>query len=568
MLLANWKIAHKLFLLIGILTLVTAIVSLTGINGINVLDHAADEMELSGGEALLGARANQNVIALNRAEFRIAADPSPEQVREVEGVIAEQKQQLQQRLAELKSTADDQQAELLRAVERAYNAYLPELEDTMRAARELGGKVEIGEAQQTIRDSALRSRKLATDLQQAMREFADYSDTKAAKISQNASETATATRSMMVAIAALGVLGGIVIGWVIAQFTISKPLATSVENLNRLAAGDLSVEIFGVGRKDEIGAVANGLNVFKENMLRTRQLEAEAKEAELRAERERKAAMMQLADQFEASVKDVVQAVSSAATQLQSNAQCMSAIAEETARQSTAVAAATEQASANVQTVASASEELSSSIGEISRQVSDSSRISKEAVTEAERTNTNVEGLAVAAQRIGDVVNLIQNIASQTNLLALNATIEAARAGEAGKGFAVVASEVKQLANQTAKATEEISTQITEIQGQTGGAVEAIRSIGRTITQVNEISSTIAAAVEEQTAATKEIGRNVQQAAQGTQEVSSNIVGVSKAAEEAGTASSQVLSAANQLSREAERLRVEVDTFIARVRAA
>jgi len=355
--------------------------------------------------------------------------------------------------------------------------------------------------------------------------------------------------------------------WII-RTHVTGPLKRMVSVMDVLANGDFSIQVEGSTRADEIGLMARTVQVFKDNGLEMRRMEAEVADQKARAEQERKAAMLALADQFEANVLNVIQGVSSAAIQLQSNAQSMSAIAEETARQSTAVAVATEQASANVQTVASASEELGSSISEISRQVTDSSRMSQFAVTEAEQTNAIVVGLASAAQRIGDVVSLIQHIASQTNLLALNATIEAARAGEAGKGFAVVASEVKQLANQTAKATEEISTQISEIQSQTSGAVEAIHSIGRTITQVNEISSTIAAAVEEQSAATREIGRNVQQAAQGTQEVSTNIVGVSSAAEEAGTASSHVLSAANQLSREADHLRSEVNSFINRIRAA
>ncbi len=350
--------------------------------------------------------------------------------------------------------------------------------------------------------------------------------------------------------------------------SVSRPILQLSGTMETLAAGDLSVDIAGVDRRDEIGTMAKAMRVFRDQMARTRTLEREAKEAEERAQRERKAAMIHLADQFEASVRSVVQAVSSAATQLQANAQSMSAVAEETARQSTLVASSTEQASADLQTVAAASEEMNASIGEISRQVTEASRISKGAVSEAERTNANVEGLAVAAQRIGDVVNLIQNIASQTNLLALNATIEAARAGEAGKGFTVVASEVKQLANQTAKATDDIAAQITEIQAQTGGAVDAIRSISRTIGQVSEISGAIAAAVEEQNATTGEIGRNVQQVAHSAQEVNGTIISVSQGASEVGSASGEVLSAANDLSQMAARLQTEVDTFIARVRAA
>ena len=348
---------------------------------------------------------------------------------------------------------------------------------------------------------------------------------------------------------------------------VTRPLNAIAALMERLATGDLGIDVTGADRRDEVGSLARSLRVFKDNGLEMRRLQAEQERQKREAEEERRRALHALATQFEDEVKGVVQAVMAAAQQLQSAARSMTTIAEETTRQATTVAAATEQASANVQTVAVASEQLSGSIGEIGHQVGRSAAISREAVEEAERTNATVEGLSTAAQRIGDVVSLIQSIASQTNLLALNATIEAARAGEAGKGFAVVASEVKQLANQTAKATEDITQQITAIQAATTGAVEAIRNIGRTIAQVSDIAGAIAAAVEEQSAATQEIGRNVQQAAQGTQEVSDNITGVSRAAEEAGAAATQVLDAAGGLSRESGRLNQQVDAFIARVRA-
>jgi methyl-accepting chemotaxis protein len=277
---------------------------------------------------------------------------------------------------------------------------------------------------------------------------------------------------------------------------------------------------------------------------------------------------LKIADDFEASVKGVVDAVASAATELQASSQSMTATAEETSRQSTTVAAASEEATANVQTVASAAEELSASVQEISRQVSKSVQIAGAAVTEAKKTDTTVQGLATAAQKIGDVVKLISDIAGQTNLLALNATIEAARAGEAGKGFAVVASEVKNLANQTARATDEITAQIGAIQTATNDAVEAIRHIAETISEMNQISTAISAAVEEQGATTKEIARNVAQAAEGSANVAETISGVSRAASETGSSAGQVLNAAGELSVQAERLRREVDNFLGSVRSA
>jgi methyl-accepting chemotaxis protein len=268
------------------------------------------------------------------------------------------------------------------------------------------------------------------------------------------------------------------------------------------------------------------------------------------------------------SVKEVVEVVASASTEMESTAQSMSATAEETSRQATAAAAGVEEATTNVQTVASAAEELSSSISEVSRQVAESAGIARSAVEEASRTNAQVEGLVEAAQKIGDVVSLISDIAEQTNLLALNATIEAARAGEAGKGFAVVASEVKSLANQTAKATEEISAQIASIQGATGDAATAIKGIAETVQKVDEIASSIASAVEEQSAATQEIARNAQQAAAGTTEVSSNVSGVTQAASETGAASSQVLDAAKGLAKQSTDLSAQIEKFLKSLNAA
>jgi methyl-accepting chemotaxis protein len=349
---------------------------------------------------------------------------------------------------------------------------------------------------------------------------------------------------------------------------ITGPLQNITTAMKKLASGQLDVIVPGIGRGDEIGEMAATVEVFKTNANERCRLEAEQETRERHAAELRKQEMAQLADQFEGVVGQIIQTVTSASAELETSASRLTSTAETSQQLATVVAAASDEASANVQSVASATEEMSSSVNEISRQVQDSARIAHEAVDQALRTNDRVGELAKAAARIGDVVELINTIAGQTNLLALNATIEAARAGEAGRGFAVVASEVKALAEQTAKATGEISQQISGIQAATEESVSAIKEISDTIGRMSEIASTIASAVEEQGAATQEISRNVQQAAHGTQQVSANIVDVRRGATETGSASSQVLSAAQSLSRDSNRLQDEVTRFLGTVRAA
>lgn len=364
---------------------------------------------------------------------------------------------------------------------------------------------------------------------------------------------------------------GVGLGATIALLTsssIAAPIRGMTVAMGKLAGGDTSTEIPCIGRTDEVGEMANAVQVFKDNMIEADHLRAEQAQQEARAAAQRKADMNRLAGHFEAAVGDIVKTLSSSSTELEAAARTLSKTAENTQELSSVVSAASEEASTNVQSVASATEEMSSSVTEISRQVQDAARIAGAAVQQAQRTNERVNKLSQAATRIGDVVELINTIAGQTNLLALNATIEAARAGEAGRGFAVVASEVKALAEQTAKATGEIGHQIADIQAATQESVVAIKEISGTIGRISEISSAIASAVEEQGAATQEIARNIQQAAQGTDQVAANINDVKHGAAETGSASTQVLASAQMLSKDSARLHSEVEQFLTTVRAA
>ncbi|WP_454648032.1 methyl-accepting chemotaxis protein [Bradyrhizobium liaoningense] len=357
------------------------------------------------------------------------------------------------------------------------------------------------------------------------------------------------------------------LSWLIARDVLGA-LDRQKNRMQEISEGAIDKPVEETDRGDELGRMAETLEVLRQTALTARTLEAEQAATKTRSEQEKREALIALADRFDASVGQLVGLMASGSGELENTAKSMSSTAEGTNRRAAVVGSAATEASQRVQTVAAAAEELSSSITEISRQVAQSAEVTGRAVDSARRTDTIVRALSDGAQQIEHVAELISSIAAQTNLLALNATIEAARAGEAGRGFAVVASEVKSLASQTAEATREIGDKIAQIQGATKEAVDAIGGITATIEEVSRIATSIGAAIEEQGAATAEIARSVSQTAEATKEVTTNIGVVSTAANETGNAAGMVLAAASNLSKQAEQLSGEVGTFLKGVRAA
>jgi methyl-accepting chemotaxis protein len=568
--------------------------------------YAVELREFAGRKASTVAPANSASRPLTPQEI-LAAD-------QFEGRITQLRRDIEQTIAKL----GDKPA-LAQAFEVVKKEYFTEGAGLTAAVLDIGRKSgNYGEAGTKFSESIVAKLQTILGLRDAALKVA---------LAEADSEKVKAETNLMFALGAI-VLVVLVIGGVAVLFSrrVVSPLVTITGRVGDLASGRRDIEIPYRERTDEIGAMAQAVEVFRQNAIAAERVQQEAAEGRLReaelkreqedreraaaderraneekarlaeverqreaaeatrraeaerqaeaerlrqeAENRRKAELHDLASSFQSAVGGVVDAVASAATEMQATATSMTGIADRTARQSLAASSATEQAAANVQTVASASEELSASIREIASQVANSSRIASSAVEQAQRTDAIVQGLASSAEKIGEVVGLINQIAGQTNLLALNATIEAARAGEAGKGFAVVASEVKNLATQTSKATDEIGQQIGSVQTATQSAVAAIREIGGVIGQINEIASAIAAAVEQQGAATNEIARNVEQAANGTKEASANVTEVNQSAREAGSAAGQVLDASGELSRQAEQLRTEVGRFLDRIRAS
>jgi len=554
-------IALKVNLAVAFLALVAVIMVVLGLQGLSVYQKEVERMGAASKRAVISEQINGliNAVVMDSRGIYMARDAA--EVEKFAKTMTTSLETLDKRLTAYETVIDPAVEKDMRDAITRGREFIRYRIDTMEAGRREGAA-----AARIMGDNDVNraNRKAFNDV---MIKLSQQQVSNVEKTIDELDAFATTERNLMLIIAAIGIFTSVSFAsWMVSR-QVTKPLTRVTDTVQTLAEGNYEAMVPETGRGDEIGRIANALDVFKAGLLDGRRMAAE-QQAEQVAKEKRRQQLERMTSDFAGKLGQVSAALASSAQDMRNSAQGLTSAAQAAAGQASEVAQASNESAGSVQGVAAATEQINASIAEIARQVVEVNNVTRAAVEDATETTRTMDGLQGAATRIEEVVTLIQGIAAQTNLLALNATIEAARAGEAGKGFAVVASEVKTLATQTGKATEDIAAQVASIQRETGAAVGAINRIAYTIDKIGEITTALAAAIEEQQASTNEIARRVQDVANGTQAVCNAVQGVSEAAANTGGAASSVHGTASDVTRQSEVLNVEVEKFVKTLIAA
>jgi methyl-accepting chemotaxis protein len=305
--LSRVRILTKILTVIVLLSLIAAGIAYLGITGLKTVADNGNVMKRSADRALDAARMNQNVLAINRAEFRIGMEPTPEAMAAAHKVIDEQIKQYQSRLEDVSKTTDEEAQKLLGNVKQRWADYQRDLQDVVKTAADVKN-VQMTEEVVRLRDTVMTSRAAAEQLEDSVRAVANRLDERVEEYSKASTEEYESVSRLMMIVAAIGIAVGLSFGFLIGQFGIAKPIRTLVALLQRMAKGE-EVEITGTERKDEIGDTANAVNGIKAMLAEKARLEAEQKaEQEKKLAADREAAAKKMADEFEAAVGGIVQA--------------------------------------------------------------------------------------------------------------------------------------------------------------------------------------------------------------------------------------------------------------------
>ncbi len=558
--LSNMKIRNQMLLTLVIMAVMLVGVSTIGLMSMMHYNELASNMESASARAVEGERVNSTILAVVMDSRGVYMALNQADVEKYGVPLLKNLDKIQKQMQAWRDLMPEERKAELDAATAKVLEFVKYRSEVVRLAREVSiadgrayGDNDVNRANRKALNDLIVGLAAANneEVSQARQEMKDY------YVSQ---------RRILIGIMAVVMPIVVLLTLILSLRMIVAPIRSMTGVMNRLAGGELTVTVPGLGRKNEIGDMAHAVEVFRKGLIDAKNM-AEAERQQVEARERRVVAMDKLIHDFDSGIEGVLETISAASTELEQTAQSLSAMAEESSRAASSVAAASEEAATNVQAVALAGERMTSSIQNIIRDVGESSAAADRASTEAQETSLIAAGLIDATKKIDDVVVIIQDIASQTNLLALNATIEAARAGEMGKGFAVVANEVKNLATQTASSTEQIAEQVGSVQMVSTQVVAAIRKITDTIQNIHTMSASIADTMATQGQMTEEISANIVEAAQGTKEVTVNISHVSQGAEETGNSAHQLLEAAKDIARQSVMLRDQVGSFLSAIKS-
>jgi methyl-accepting chemotaxis protein len=379
------------------------------------------------------------------------------------------------------------------------------------------------------------------------------------------------SQKRVVGFAVLSFMLAIVVTLVVTRQSVTRPLTSMTGAMSRLAEGDLETNVPGVGRGDELGAMAHAMQVFRQEAIKARDLERQAvagstrranEDERVRIEAEQAAAaeaarivvgsigagLARLAEgdltfrldtelppayeKLRFDLNGAMEHLQGVVRGIITNTGALRLGAAEVAKAADDLSSRTERQAATLEQTAAALEQITATVRKSAEGSMQASKTISQTKIDAEKSGEVVrqavgamDNIDKSSREIGQIIGVIDEIAFQTNLLALNAGVEAARAGDAGRGFAVVASEVRALAQRSANAAKEIKALISSSAEQVGFGVkfvgEAGHSLALVVTQISEITDAVAdmaSAAKEQASGLHEVNTGINQMDQVTQQ--------------------------------------------------